>query len=260
MELQRITPIILSLDEAPNIGRTLQQLQWAQQIIVLDSGSTDATLSIARSFPNVCVHQRNFDTHAQQWNHALSLAPTDWVLTLDADYLLDHAFVDELRILTDAEHAVWYAGFRFFINGRAIRGALLPSRAVLFKRSAAEYFDDGHTQRLRHECSAGQLRQRIDHDDRKPLSRWLRSQIRYAELEAQKLADGVPRQIGFADRIRRLVWLAPILVFAHVYFVRGALLSGWRGWIYASQRALAELMLSLYLAQLRAPTPDPEKR
>jgi glycosyltransferase involved in cell wall biosynthesis len=251
MKLEQITPVLLTLDEAPNIGRTLSALQWARRIIVLDSGSTDATASIVASFPNAELHRRTFDSHAQQWNHALTLTTTDWVLTLDADYLVNESLPAELLQL-DAKHAcVWYAPFDYWVAGKAVRGAILPPRAVLFRPQDAHYVDDGHTQLLQHDAPAARLRSCIAHDDRKPLSRWLRSQIRYAELEAAKLVHSSAAGLNFADRVRQWVWLAPVLVFLHVYLVRGAVFSGWRGWFYAGQRALAELILSLYLAERR---------
>lgn len=251
MNLDHITPVLLSLDEAPNIGRTLEALKWARRVVVLDSGSTDATAQIVASHPNAQLFQRPFDSHARQWNHALSLADTDWVLSLDADYLLSAAFMDELRSLPADTARVWYAPFRYLVAGRPVRGAILPPRAVLFRRQDAHYIDDGHTQLLSHQIASALLRSPIDHDDRKPLRRWLRSQIRYAELEADKLASSPRASLGRADRIRRLIVLAPVLVFLYVYVARGALFSGWRGWFYALQRAVAEAILSLYLLDHR---------
>lgn len=249
--LDFVTPVILTLDEAPNIARTLEQLRWAEEVIVLDSGSTDATRDLAMAFPNVRFFERPFDTHAQQWNHALSLARTPWVLSLDADYQVPQTLVAELATLDPHAERVYCARFRYLVHGKPVRGAILPPRAVLFRTDQARYIDDGHTQLLEHAVPATLLQAAIDHDDRKPLARWLRSQIRYAELEADKLQHTATKALGWPDRIRRWVVVAPVLVFIHVYVLRGALFSGWRGWLYAAQRALAELMLALYLAERR---------
>ena len=80
-----ITPLVLTLDEAPNLERCLSRLQWAFRVIVLDSGSTDDTVAIARGFPNVDVHVRAFDSHTEQWNAGIDLVQSPWVLSLDAD-------------------------------------------------------------------------------------------------------------------------------------------------------------------------------
>ena len=95
-----ITPVILTFNEAPNIARTLGKLGWARDIVVVDSGSTDATLGIAGQFANVRVFHRDFESHAAQWTYALTRTgiATDWVLALDADYVLSDALVEELSI------------------------------------------------------------------------------------------------------------------------------------------------------------------
>src|SRR5436309_3188974 len=82
--LAEITPVVLTRDEEVNIGRTLGQLRWAREVIVVDSESTDRTRQIAASFPNVRVTIRRFDDFAGQWNHAMSMITTAWMLALDA--------------------------------------------------------------------------------------------------------------------------------------------------------------------------------
>jgi glycosyltransferase involved in cell wall biosynthesis len=68
--LADITPVILTYNEAANIGRSLERLTWAREVVVVDSGSTDDTLAIVARFPNARVVKRPFDTHAQQWRFA----------------------------------------------------------------------------------------------------------------------------------------------------------------------------------------------
>src|SRR6185436_13487106 len=86
--LSEVTPVILTRDEEANIARTLGQLGWAREVIVVDSESSDRTRAIAESFANVRFLVRRFDDLASQWHHAVSLATTAWVLTLDADYFV----------------------------------------------------------------------------------------------------------------------------------------------------------------------------
>ena len=86
--LDQITPVILTRDEEANIARTLGQLRWAREVVVVDSFSTDGTLAAARRFPNVHVYERVFDTLAKQWTFALEQVGTPWFLSMDADYFL----------------------------------------------------------------------------------------------------------------------------------------------------------------------------
>jgi glycosyltransferase involved in cell wall biosynthesis len=250
--LTDITPLVLAFNEAPNLARTLGQLRWARDIVLVDSFSTDETLEIANSFPSVRVFQRKFDNHGSQWNFGLQETgiSTEWVLALDADFVLSPELVDEIRSLDTSSGARGYlAPFTYCINGHPLRRSLLGSQVVLYRRSFAKYIQDGHTQRLMLDGVVGALRSPILHDDRKPLSRWFESQQRYMALEAEKLIAADPHTLSRADRIRRLWVIAPIAVLVYVLIVRGGVLDGWPGFYYAGQRMLAELLLSLYLME-----------
>ena len=256
--LAEITPLILTFNEAPNLGRTLSRLGWANRIAVIDSFSTDETCEIVRRYPQAELFQRRFDNHAAQWNHGLAQVKTKWVLSLDADYVLSDALIAELKTLSPTSGlSAYYGRFIYCIQGRPLRAALYPPRAVLFKRDECHYEQDGHTQILRPKGNTGRLTSPICHDDRKPFSRWLSEQDRYAILEAEKLMHSTG-ELRIQDRIRRLIVLAPGLIFFHTLFARGLILDGWPGWYYVYQRTLAEVMLSLRLLEAKLKTPRAE--
>src|SRR5690349_23808475 len=108
--LNQITPLILTYNEAPNLGRTLAALSWAREIVVVDSFSDDETLEIAASFPNVRVVQRAFDSHRNQWEFGLRETgiKTEWVLALDADYVVTQDALAELRGLQPGDTIAAY--------------------------------------------------------------------------------------------------------------------------------------------------------
>ncbi len=248
--LEHITPLILTYNEAPNIGRTLEQLRWARDIVVVDSFSTDETLEMVASFPQARVVQRSFDDFAAQCNFGLTETgiETDWVLSLDADYVLTRELVDELAALNPtADVAGLRARFTYCIYGRCLRSGVYPPVTVLFRRANAVYKQDGHAHRVEVSGPIENLRAPILHDDRKSLSRWLEAQTRYTKLEAQKLLSSDPASLSWTDRVRRWRVVAPAAMLVHCLILRGGLLDGWPGLYYAFQRALAELMLSLYL-------------
>lgn len=247
-----ITPLVLTFNEAPNIARTLSRLSWAKDIVVVDSGSTDATREIAAQHSAVRVFQRLFTTHAEQWNfgvHETGIA-TDWVLALDADFVLSDELIRELDSMApDAGAAGYQASFTYCIDGRPLSGAAYPPVVVLFRRALARYTQDGHTQRVQLNGPIGTLAGRILHDDRKSLTHWLSAQSRYMRLEAEKLSQAPPGSLGLADRLRQAIVLAPPAMFFYCYILRGGILDGRAGLFYALQRAASELILSMFLVE-----------
>jgi glycosyltransferase involved in cell wall biosynthesis len=245
--LDRITPLILTYNEAPNIARTLESLSWAGDIVVVDSFSDDDTLKIAASFPQVRVFQRAFDCHRNQWEFGLKETgiSTPWVLALDADYVVTGDLIGELESLRpDAATAGYRANFVYCIKGREFRSGIYPAVTVLYRREAASYVQDGHTQRVALAGPIENLQALMRHDDRKSFKRWLASQARYTELEAQKLRVANPAELDWADRMRRWRFVVPPVMLVYCLIVRGGILDGWAGFYYAFQRATAELMLS----------------
>lgn len=245
-----ITPLILTFNEAPNVGRAVEKLTWAKRIVVVDSFSTDETESICRKFPQIDFVQRKFDTFAGQCNFGLEQVRTPWVLSLDADYVLTEELVTELRRLPVAPEVAGYtAAFTYCIHGCPLRASLYPPRTVLYRTDKARYRDEGHGHRVQIDGPVRALRARILHDDRKPLDRWLGEQNRYAVREAEHLLKSPVGELNRADRLRRKVVLAPWLVLLYTLFVKGLIRDGWAGWYYALQRTLAETMLSLRLLE-----------
>lgn len=263
MNLAEITPLILAWNERENLGRTLEALGWASQILVIDSGSDDGTREICARHPAVAVVHRAFDSAARQANHGLSLITTEWVLSLDADYEVPAGLVAELRALVPAAAQAGYrARFVYRVFGRPLRGTLYPPRSVLYRRARAAYHDDGHTQRVRLDGAVGDLATPIFHDDRKPLARWFHSQARYAAREAEKLSSPPTAGLRLTDRLRRARFIAPFLNFAWTLVVKGAVLDGRAGLYYAFQRLAAELMIALELLDRDLRTPpagDPQR-
>jgi glycosyltransferase involved in cell wall biosynthesis len=248
--LAEITPLILTYNEAPNIGRTLARLHWAREIVVVDSFSNDETLAIVEAFPQARVYQREFDCHEKQWSFGLRETgiSSDWVLGLDADYVLTEEFSAELQTLQPAPAVNGYrAKFVYCVNGKRLASGVYPPVTVLYRRARASYTQDGHTHRLVIDGAVADLRAPILHDDRKSLSRWLEAQSRYTKLEAEKLLSASPESLSWTDRVRRWRVIAPAAMLFYCLIVRGGLFDGWAGFYYAFQRALAELMLSLYL-------------
>jgi glycosyltransferase involved in cell wall biosynthesis len=248
--LDQITPLLLTLDEECNISRSLRWLSWAREVVIVDSFSTDGTEEIAEQFPNVRVVRNKFCSHSQQWDFGLKETGicTEWILALDADFILTEAAIKEIEDLRPTEDIAGYSvSFKYCIEGKALKSAVYPPVTVLFRRSLGRYVQDGHTQRLQLEGSVLDLINPILHDDRKPLHRWLTSQARYMRLESSKLLESSFSALSIQDKVRRCIVIAPIAVFVYCMIFKRNIFDGRAGLFYALQRSFAELLLSLYL-------------
>lgn len=243
--------LILTKNEEPNLKRVLDKLTWLEKVVILDSFSTDATLEIAAAYPNVTLAQRAFDTHGKQWNFGLSLLDSEWVLSLDADYVLPDDFIAETEqyIKGGNDIAAYETNFKFLVFGKPLLKDNTTPRPVLFKKALCSYFDDGHTQRLQIGGDIGIYKALILHDDRKSFSRWLSNQDGYAIKEANKLIASAGEGLPLSSKIRKTKIFAPFIVFFYSLFVKGLIFNGWRGWHYTLQRTMVEMILALRLIE-----------
>jgi glycosyltransferase involved in cell wall biosynthesis len=246
----KLTVLVLTYNEQENLRRTLEAVVWASKVLVIDSFSNDRTLEIARSFPNVQVVQRAFDTYANQRNSGLDRIDTEWVLTLDADYVLTAELQEEIKKLEPASDLAGYWGeFDYCIFGRPLRTSIYPPRVVLFRTKRARYVDEGHSEQLRVKGKVAKLQGKIWHDDRKPLTRWIQSQGRYVEIEAAYLLQTPKDKLNRPDKIRKWIFVAPMIMPIYLLLARRLILDGGSGWYYVFQRTIAEMLLSLRLLE-----------
>lgn len=248
--LSDITPVILTYNEAPNLERTLSCLAWANRVVIVDSGSSDATEEIAKGFPNVSWYERSFDTQAGQWHFAIwdTAIDTSWVLRLDADYQVPKALVEELSQLAPGDEVAGYrVTFSYAIYGKKLRASLYPPNTVVFRPDRASVKDSGHTERWKIDGGVEDLKARIIHDDRKPLKHWLASQSRYMSLEMNHLMAREGSELRMSDHLRRVPLVMPLLSFLYCLMGKGLILDGRAGLHYATQRLVSEAILSLMI-------------
>jgi glycosyltransferase involved in cell wall biosynthesis len=238
-----VTPVILTFNEAANIGRALDRLTWAEEVVIVDSGSTDATETIARKYPNVRWLVRPFDSHGAQWRFAFdAVGRSPYILALDADYLVPDDFVRELaeRFVPGA-FAGGMAAFSYLVNGRSLLGSVYPAKLIVFRRDAVRVDQPGHSQEISVAGPFYRFDARLAHDDRKAISRFMTSQIAYARLEEMRLNRGAAR---WQDHVRRS-GLMPLVAGVVAYFTAGGPFRGRAALRYAYERTLFECMLAL---------------
>lgn len=242
--LNLITPTILTFNEESNLHRTLSALEWAVDVIVIDSFSNDKTLDICSQYNNVRVVQNPFSSNSEQSNFALSqVTKTPWVLSMDADYIVTPELKDELASLnTDTALNGYQINFKYAIRGKVLKGSLYPPRICLYQKDKAHYIQDGHTQRVKIEGETGQLNAVLLHDDRKPYSRWFASQRKYSAEEANKMTSSSWGSMSLPDKVR-FFGLGPLVIIPYTLLAKGLIVNGLAGLEYTFQRFVAELYL-----------------
>ena len=241
--------MLLTYNEEQNIARTLSHISWAKDIVVVDSGSTDATLAIIAKFPNVRVFNRRFDTHARQWRYAIEETEisTDWILRLDADYQVSGALVSELAQLDpNAPVSAYRIRFDYAIFSHKLVSSLYPANTILLRKNMISVRDKGHTEAWDVEGPIATLSGSVIHDDWKPTGQWLSSQARYMQRELEWLRVG---KGGLVRWLRLRPPLMPIVTFIYCLFGKGLIISGRAGIFYALQRMIAEAVLALMVLE-----------
>lgn len=248
-----LTAIVITLNEEQNIAACLESLAFADEVVVLDSGSTDATVAIAGRYPaRVCVEP--FEGHVElRRNHAASLASNDWVLMVDADERVTPELAGEIEDrLPLADCAAFRCSIREFMYGGPVDhgGWEKPNYIRLYRRSKARWSGAVH-ERVAVDGKIGLLENGIVHFSHVSVSTTLDKMNRYTTVEARQLA-----QAGRKPRLwlvlPRFLWtLAGRLIW------RGGYRDGARGFVVAFLMAVyyAVRELKLWdLTQAKEPT------
>lgn len=269
-----ISVVILTLNEATNLTRCLESVRWSDDVLVVDSGSTDGTVDIARAF-GARVLARPFESFATQRNFAMEHGAlrNPWVLHLDADETVDEPLREELHgIARDSQRTkmVYRVPSRMIFMGRWLRHAgMYPAYQVRFGRAERlRFVDHGHGQR--EDCApqdVGTLVAAFDHYNfSKGVNDWFSRHLRYAAKEAglAEVEAGLPVDSSAllgADRtlrrraLKRLAFrlpFQPILRFLYIYLLRRGFLDGRAGFHYAVQMGIYQYLIDRNRAELRA--------
>jgi glycosyltransferase involved in cell wall biosynthesis len=222
-----LSVVIITLNEEANLPRTLASVAWTDEIVVLDSGSTDRTREIAESF-HAKVFVEPWKGFAGQKNSALAKATGDWILSLDADEELEPALAEEIRDTlagNPTEAGFWIPRKNFFL-GRWIRhGGFYPDPKLrLFRRGIGAFEDRVVHEDIRVQGATGKLRHPLLHHAYPSLDSYLEHMNRYSSLGAQMEAAKKASGFSFIDIVIR-----PRLTLFYNYILRAGFLDGREG-------------------------------
>ncbi len=230
-----LSAVVIACNEERRIVPCLESLSFADEIVVVDSGSADGTMAAARRFTDK-VHAVPWRGFGPQKQAAVDLAANDVVLNVDCDERVTPELAAEIRAVLSGE--TMQAGYsvprRTFLGGKEIRHCgWYPDRTVrLFDRTKARYTDDIVHERVVVQGGVGTLRHHLLHRSFDGFADILRKMGTYTDLSARKmLAEG--RRCGVPDLTAR-----PLLAFLKTYVLRLGFLDGVEGIEIAAAAAL----------------------
>ncbi len=224
----KITAIIPTLNEEENIEQAIKSVGFADEIIVIDSYSTDATISLAKKH-KVTLIQRVFDDYSSQKNFAISKAKHPWIYVLDAD----ERVTPELRkeILETVKNPNDYVGFdvyrTFYFAGKKLKYSGYQHDKVirLFKKDSCKYNGKIVHERIEADGKVGVLNNKLEHYTYRNFDHFIYKLNRYAALKAQLLYDKNRKANLF-----HFILKPPFKFFIH-YVVRLGFLDGFPGFV-----------------------------
>ena len=256
--MPKLSVTVITKNESAHITAALNSVRWADEIIVVDSESTDDTVALARQVTDRVV-VRPWAGYIAQKNFAASLASNDWILSLDADERITPALAQEIQsTLTNPAHHAYRMPRVTWHLGRWIRTTdwYPDDQLRLYDRRSARW-----TGRYVHEAvsvdgAVGQLHGEIEHYAYRDISEHLETIDRYTTYAAKQMKE--------SGRRAGLLQLAghPPLAFLRNYIAKGGIRDGMTGFIISSLNAYYVFLKFAKLRELQVSseprTPEPE--
>jgi len=222
-----LSVVTITLNEEANIGRVLESVRAADEQIVLDCGSNDRTLEIARA-SGAKTFTEPWKGYAAQKNSAIEKASGDWILSLDADEAVEPELMDEVRRVIERNPPVngYYMPRKNYFLGRWIRhGGFYPDRKLrLFRRGRGRFGERPVHEVVRVDGPTGTLNHALVHNAYPTLEGYIQHMNRYSSLGAEiAIAQGKGR-----FSLLNIV-VNPVATFVYNYFFRLGLLDGREG-------------------------------
>lgn len=240
---------VICFNEAQNIARCLESARWADELIVVDSMSRDETLDIAKRYTGK-VYQRAWTGYVDQKNYALSMAGSNWVLSLDADEEVSSALKDEIigKISDPSAHDGYRMPRCSFYQGRWIKhSGFYPDRQLrLFRRDHGRWTGGRVHEGVEIKGRIGDLKNDLLHY---PYKGSIRGQLQTVNNFSSLLAEDLYDK-GGKYRLSLLL-MRPLFKFIEVYFFKLGLLDGLAGFIIAITSSYAMFVRYVKLRELQ---------
>jgi glycosyltransferase involved in cell wall biosynthesis len=229
MMKQKLSVVIITYNEEANIRRTLESVKWADEIIVVDSGSTDGTDAICREYTDKVVHH-DWQGYAKQKNFAIGNASGEWVLSLDADEPVEPELAEEIRNIISSPRSLdgyWMPRKTFFLGKWVRHGGWYPDYNLrLFRRGKGRFEERAVHESLHVQGTAGRTCHALEHYTYPDLATYIATMNKYSSLAVDVMSHkGIT---SFRASWVNIV-IRPVLTFLFKYFFRLGFLDGKHG-------------------------------
>ena len=226
--MEKLTAIIPTFNEEENIQRAIDSVDFADEILVIDSFSTDKTLEIVAKYPRIRLIQRVFDNFSNQKNFAIQQAKYNWIFLLDADEEVTDNLKQELKnkIIKPDNFKGFYVYRNFFFRNKKINFSGWQRDKVirLFKKDDNIYQGKVH-EKIQSKGEIGFLKEKLNHYSYKNREQYKAKLLKYAKLQAEEILDKQSYVTPFHIIIK------PSIRFLIHYFIKLGILDGKSGLI-----------------------------
>ena len=233
--MPRLSVIIITKNESENIADCINSANFADEVVVLDSGSSDNTISVAKKL-GAKVLYRPWNSYGQHKNIAIKLAKHEWIFSLDADERITKALAKEIKIKINTRlYDVYDVPRRSLFISRFMRfSGWWPDRTKrLFKKNSAQFTSHHVHEHLITKCSIGHLKEPLIHYSYRDFETDLKKINTYSTLGAKDLKNR-GKNGGLKEALFHGIW-----AFIRTYFLRLGILDGSEGFILAVMNAEA---------------------
>jgi glycosyltransferase involved in cell wall biosynthesis len=226
--MEKISVAIITKDEELNIRPCLESVKWADEIVVVDNGSTDHTLRICREYP-VQIYQEEWKGYAGQKNSAIAKTRNEWVLSLDADERISPELRQEIqeRLTKNKEFSGYFIARKNFFLERWIKhcGWYPDFNLRLFRKSRGHFQERAVHERVEIQGKVGYLKHPLEHRTYRSLNDFFERMHRYSTLAAREMLKEGKRYRFFSVLFR------PPFTFLQMYVLRLGFLEGYPGFL-----------------------------
>ena len=242
----KISAVIITKNEEHNIERCLKSLHWVDEVVVVDSGSTDRTLEICRKY-NCKIIETEWLGYGITKQLSVNTAHHDWVLSIDADEQVTPESVDVIKsVLESPKHHAYKIKIKSFYLGKAIKHSSWGNEFKLriFNKKFGNYNDNEIHESIIIEGETSQIKAEFNHYSYPTISSHVNKMDRYTDLQAVEL-----KRKGKQYSLFTTVLLS-MNKFISMYFFHLGFLDGKEGFILCSNSAYGVYLKYLKLREL----------